>query len=164
MLLARRKTARLSIGWHARCCSDRQPGRCGAWSRCCGQSTVCNHSYVRQQVPTRNLTPRGTRCSDCPWHACISLVGSFRRPRNAVDRNLKPWSGAVPVQPPNVESETGWCQVPGEDGKPSGRNGQACFCTRLLSCFFGALCLFRSTLAVTRASICRVQQRLCRGV
>ena len=128
-----------------------------------GHGAVVNPPYVI--IHTFGNTPtRGTRCSDCPWHACISLVGSFRRPRNAVDRNLKPWSGAVPVQPPNVESETGWCQVPGEDGKPSGRNGQACFCTRLLSCFFGALCLFRSTLVVTRASICRVQQRLCRGV
>jgi len=48
-------------------------------------------------------------------------------PRNAVDRNLKPWNGTVPVHPPSVESKTGWCPVPGPDGKPSGQNGQSCF-------------------------------------
>ena len=33
-------------------------------------------------------------------------------PRNAVDKDLLPWSGVVPAVPPNVESRTGWCPVP----------------------------------------------------
>ena len=37
-------------------------------------------------------------------------------PRNAVDKDLSPWNG--PVKDPNVESATGWCPVPGADGKP----------------------------------------------
>ena len=50
-------------------------------------------------------------------------------PRQAIDRDLKPWSGAMPKVFPNVESKTGLCPVPGSaDGKPSGQNGQACFC------------------------------------
>ena len=49
-------------------------------------------------------------------------------PRQAVDKDLLPWSGKVPRSFPNVESRTGWCPVPGSaDGKPSGQNGQACF-------------------------------------
>ena len=48
-------------------------------------------------------------------------------PRNAVDRDLAPWNGPVPEHPPSVESATGWCPVPGKDGKPSGENGQSCF-------------------------------------
>ena len=47
----------------------------------------------------------------------------MRSPRNAVDKDLSPWNG--PVKDPNVESATGWCPVPGADGKPSGRNGQS---------------------------------------
>ena len=49
-------------------------------------------------------------------------------PRNAIDKDLHPWNGAVPTHPPTVESQTGWCPVPDKDGKPSGQNGQACFC------------------------------------
>lgn len=49
-------------------------------------------------------------------------------PRNAVDKDLAPWNGDVPRHPPSVESKTGWCPVPDKDGKPSGQNGQACFC------------------------------------
>ena len=49
-------------------------------------------------------------------------------PRNAVDKDLAPWNGVVPSHPPSVESKTGWCPVPDKDGKPSGQNGQACFC------------------------------------
>lgn len=52
---------------------------------------------------------------------------SFPPPRNAVDRDLLPWSGPVPNPPPSVETCTGWCPVPGKDGMPSGQNGQACF-------------------------------------
>eukprot|EP00040_Diaphanoeca_grandis_P016385 m.84522 g.84522 ORF g.84522 m.84522 type:complete len:365 (-) comp25761_c0_seq1:150-1244(-) len=48
-------------------------------------------------------------------------------PRNAVDKNLLPWSGPVPPHPPSVESKTGWCPVPDKDGKVSGQNGQSCF-------------------------------------
>ena len=50
-------------------------------------------------------------------------------PRNAIDRVLAPWNGPVPAKTPTVESKTGWCPVPDKDGKPSGQNGQACFCT-----------------------------------
>eukprot|EP01051_Picozoa_sp_SAG22_P017238 SAG22_NODE_2612_length_2381_cov_2.086766_2_plen_91_part_00 len=48
-------------------------------------------------------------------------------PRQAVDKTLPPWNGKVPAKPPNVESRTGWCPVPGPDGKLSGQNGQSCF-------------------------------------
>ena len=54
-------------------------------------------------------------------------------PRNAIDKDLAPWSGGVPAHPPAVESKTGWCPVPGEDGKASGQNGQACFCAPALA-------------------------------
>ena len=54
-------------------------------------------------------------------------------PRNAVDKNLSPWNGPVPNHPPTVESKTGWCPVPDKDGKPSGQNGQACFCREIRS-------------------------------
>ncbi len=49
-----------------------------------------------------------------------------RRPRNAVDKDLHPWSGAVPANPPSVESMTGWCPAVDENGKLSGQNGQSC--------------------------------------
>lgn len=50
-------------------------------------------------------------------------------PRQAADRDLMPWSGVMPKVFPDVESKTGLCPVPGSaDGKPSGQNGQACFC------------------------------------
>jgi len=52
---------------------------------------------------------------------------TFPPPRNAIDRDLAPWNGPVPVDPPSVETHTGWCPVPGDDGFPSGKNGQACF-------------------------------------
>jgi hypothetical protein len=48
-------------------------------------------------------------------------------PRNGVDRDLAPWNGNVPDPTPSVETKTGWCPVPGADGKPSGQNGQSCF-------------------------------------
>jgi len=48
-------------------------------------------------------------------------------PRQSVDRNLAPWNGPVPEDPPSVESMTGWCPVPARDGTISGQNGQACF-------------------------------------
>ena len=52
-------------------------------------------------------------------------------PRNAVDKDLAPWSGPVPCSVdkscPSVETKTGWCPVPGKDGKVSGQNGQSCF-------------------------------------
>jgi len=48
-------------------------------------------------------------------------------PRNGVDRDLHPWNGPVPENPPSVESDTGWCPVPARDGTLSGQNGQACF-------------------------------------
>lgn len=52
-------------------------------------------------------------------------------PRNAVDKDLAPWNGTVPCSVnkscPSVETDTGWCPVPGKDGKASGQNGQACF-------------------------------------
>ena len=50
----------------------------------------------------------------------------FPPPRNAVDKDLAPWSGKVPAHPPSVESKTGWCPVPARDGTISGQNGQAC--------------------------------------
>lgn len=52
---------------------------------------------------------------------------TYPMPRNGVDRDLAPWSGAVPAHPPSVESKTGWCPVPDRNGRPSGQNGQACF-------------------------------------
>jgi hypothetical protein len=52
-------------------------------------------------------------------------------PRNAIDKDLAPWSGPVPCHVegtcPSVETKTGWCPVPGKDGKVSGQNGQSCF-------------------------------------
>ena len=48
-------------------------------------------------------------------------------PRNAVDNDLAPWNGAVPSNPPAVESKTGWCPVADKNGKISGINGQSCF-------------------------------------
>jgi hypothetical protein len=36
-------------------------------------------------------------------------------------------TGAVPSNPPSVESMTGWCPVPDRNGKVSGQNGQSCF-------------------------------------
>ena len=48
-------------------------------------------------------------------------------PRQAIDKDLKPWNGPVPVNKPNVESKTGWCPVPSSDGTIVGQNGQACF-------------------------------------
>ncbi len=45
-------------------------------------------------------------------------------PRNAVDKDLAPWNGPVPANPPNVESRTGWCPVPDKQGNVSGQNGQ----------------------------------------
>ena len=53
----------------------------------------------------------------------LTRASRMRSPRNAVDKDLSPWNG--PVKDPNVESATGWCPVPGVDGKPSGRNGQS---------------------------------------
>ena len=106
-----------------------------------GHGAVVNPPYAMQlaynappAVPTTRRQCAGVRSlsrQTAPLTACALPGDLFCRPRNAVDRDLKPWSGAVPAQPPNVESDTGWCQVPGEDGKPSGRNGQACFCTHL---------------------------------
>jgi hypothetical protein len=52
----------------------------------------------------------------------------FPPPRQAVDRDVKPWSEPLKGPSPNVESKTGLCPVPSStDGKPSGQNGQACF-------------------------------------
>jgi len=52
-------------------------------------------------------------------------------PRNAVDKDLFPWNTKPPCGDvggcPSVETKTGWCPVPGADGKPSGQNGQSCF-------------------------------------
>ena len=61
--------------------------------------------------------------------AAVRAHGAVVTPlsRNAVDKDLLPWSGPVPAHPPTVENGTGWCPVPGEDGAPSGKNGQACF-------------------------------------
>ena len=61
-----------------------------------------------------------------------------RRPRNAVDKDLHPWSGAVPANPPSVESMTGWCPAVDENGKLSGQNGQSCV-SRPASSAAGAL-------------------------
>jgi hypothetical protein len=66
-------------------------------------------------------------------------------PRNAVDRDLSPWNGSVPTHPPAVESHTGWCPVPDKDGKPSGQNGQSCFCA------ISRLCLHLSSSAAAAA-------------
>ena len=54
------------------------------------------------------------------------MLRHARRPRNAVDKDLHPWSGAVPANPPSVESMTGWCPAVDENGKLSGQNGQSC--------------------------------------
>ena len=62
-------------------------------------------------------------------------------PRNAVDKDLSPWNGPVPSHPPTVESKTGWCPVPDKDGKPSGQNGQACFCREIRSVHIPPTCL-----------------------
>jgi hypothetical protein len=71
--------------------------------------------------------------------AALALVGSAAghgavvrpTPRNAVDKDLAPWNGPVPCTSagkcPSVETATGWCPVPGADGKVSGQNGQSCF-------------------------------------
>eukprot|EP00656_Telonema_subtile_P018076 TRINITY_DN19740_c0_g4_i1.p1 TRINITY_DN19740_c0_g4~~TRINITY_DN19740_c0_g4_i1.p1 ORF type:complete len:386 (+),score=67.28 TRINITY_DN19740_c0_g4_i1:61-1218(+) len=48
-------------------------------------------------------------------------------PRNAVDKDLSPWDGPVPANPPSVESMTGWCPSPNKSGVVSGQNGQSCF-------------------------------------
>ena len=48
-------------------------------------------------------------------------------PRNAVDRDVLPWSGPVPKHPPNVDKPPAWCPVAGKDGQISGQNAQACF-------------------------------------
>lgn len=54
-------------------------------------------------------------------------------PRQAVDKDLKPWDGVVvPKTFPNVESKTGLCPVPGPDGKPSLQNGQGQLTDRCL--------------------------------
>ena len=55
----------------------------------------------------------------------------FPPPRNAVDSDVMPWAGAVPRDPPGVESATGWCPAWSErEGKVTGQNGQSCFWVR----------------------------------
>ena len=59
----------------------------------------------------------------CAAHGAVV----YPPPRNAVDRDLHPWNGTVPANPPSVESKTGWCPVADRKGNVSGQNGQACF-------------------------------------
>ena len=58
-------------------------------------------------------------------------------PRNAVDKDLAPWSGPVVKGTPSVESKTGLCPSVDENGNLTYANGQSCFCERpstLLPC------------------------------
>ena len=65
----------------------------------------------------------------------VSAHGGIVSPpsRNAVDRDLPPWDGPVPVSPDGAVAFDPWCAVPSADsprtpaGKLSGSNGQACF-------------------------------------
>ena len=68
------------------------------------------------------------RCfvAECSERDVLLAVMNGFRPPAAVDKDLHPWSGAVPANPPSVESMTGWCPAVDENGKLSGQNGQSC--------------------------------------
>ena len=48
-------------------------------------------------------------------------------PRQAVDRDLRPWSGPLPKELPGVDIAPAWCPVAGKDGPLSGQNAQGKF-------------------------------------
>ena len=92
----------------------------------CG-STVPLQSGLGRSDAKRGSSMRAAHLSSllC-WAPLVAGHGAVVTPppRNGIDRDLLPWAGPVPEHPPNVESKSGWCPVPGEDGKPSGKIGQ----------------------------------------
>jgi hypothetical protein len=89
---------------------------------------VLGHGKWRSQLPSRGrASSQSIEFMRSLTHAPAGVVVG-PPPRNAVDRDLKPWSGAVSARPPNVGSPAGWCPVPSKEGKTSGQDGQACFC------------------------------------
>jgi hypothetical protein len=88
---------------------------------------VAGHGAV-VRPPARNAIDKDlapVRVRVC-HNACQAVLLNCCRPRFPLQ-----WNGKVPCTSagncPSVETATGWCPVPGTDGKVSGQNGQACF-------------------------------------
>ena len=96
-----------------------------AWNKPTPAVELLGYIASPQKMALRNAAALLTLAATADAHGALVSPP----PRNAIDRVLAPWNGPVPAKTPTVESKTGWCPVPDKDGKPSGQNGQACFCT-----------------------------------